>query len=317
MKTRRMTMIAMVAALIMVSAAALSQQKVFIAPVAQGLADSTVNKMIIDLVEIVRTKTGADLKSTTVAYAPGELATEITLKEMKAGRADMGYVNALEYADMTSKYPNLFEPAFILTMGGKKNEDMCMYVSAKSSAKTVADTKGMVWGGSDTLGTRFILHENGIKEPLASFYKEVKYVGTSPMTILIDSLRAGNFEVFAVPKHLLLIGGGAPGSVDKASQSSGIPYRQIYCTTYQSNWIFGYKKGFPPELSSKTTKILLGAHKDRDFARFHFMFTALKGHFVEYKKEDLARTLEIKKLKDSLGWDKERKEHNAKAKTAK
>lgn len=297
--------------------ASAGEKYVFVVPIVKELAESGMTKMITELVTIVSGKTGIDMTADPFPYEPGRLATDIVLKSFKDGKAHMGYVNAIEYADLKDKYAGLFRPEFILAVNGSKYEEMCMYVAVESSAHSVADTRGMVWGGSDTLGTRLILHENGIDEPLASYYKEVKYVTSSPMSRLVESLMDGEFEVFAVASGILKMSGKVTGGTGKSGQTAGIPYREIYCTTYQSNWIFGYRNDFPEELSKKITKTVLNAHKDKDFARFHFMFIALKGHFIEMKEGDFDRTLEIKKLKDTLGWDKERKDFNAKAKSGK
>ncbi len=286
-----------------------AQQKtlVFIAPTLKELAETNLGKILNDIVIALSQEVGVDIKMTRPVYDHGEhVGTEMVLKAMKDNKAQMGYVNGLEYADAMAKYPNVFKPEFILAFDNKKNKDVCLYVAKNSPYKDVKSLKGTVYGAEDTFQTRLILHENGIDVPLASFFKSTKFVITSPVTVAVEALMKGDIDVFETDKSLMMMSGGVVGGSDKNNQASPASVvRELACTVYDTNWIFGHRPDMPPDLAKKITQTMVNAHKNKAFQKFQFMFIAIKGHFVPYTDKDFQRTLEIKKIKDKFDWEKE------------
>ncbi len=289
-----------------------AQQKslVFIAPTLKELAETNLGRLLNDIVAALSDRVGIEIKMQRPVYDHGEFdATETVLKAMKDNKAQMGYVTGLEYADLMGKYPNVFKPEFILMFDNKKSKDVCLYVKKDSPIKDVKSLRGTVYGAEDTFQTRLILHENGIDTPLSSFFKTTKFVVTSPVTIAIEALIKGDIDVFETDKSLMLMSGGVVGDSNKGKQvSAASAVRELECAVYDTNWIFGHRPDMPPDLAKKITQTMVNSHKDKAFQKFQFMFIAIKGHFVPFAEKDLARTLEIKKLKDKFGWEKERQE---------
>lgn len=281
----------------------------FIIPVDKGLAETSFVKVLSDVTVTMNEITGLNFKVVKPVYEVGENATEVVMKALKDNTAQMGYVNAMEYAEYIERNPksDIFQPEFTITMDKKKYSEICMYVANGGPVDDVAKTRGLKWGGSDTVPTRLILYEKGIDEPLAGFYKSVKYVETSPVVKVVDALVAGDIDVFVAIKAHLKMSGKVIATGDKGKGSKGIPYKEIYCTPYENNWIFGYRKDVPQEVSGKITKAMLGAHKNKAFEKFKFLFIAVNGNFVPFNfDEDFKRSREIVKLKAAKGWEKER-----------
>ncbi|MFA6449390.1 MAG: PhnD/SsuA/transferrin family substrate-binding protein [bacterium] len=286
---------------------------VFSTPTLIELADTSLGKMISDITVVLGQKTGLDISMSRPIYDHGDNATLIVLNALKQNKAQMGYVNGLEYADLMGKYPKLFRPEFTITFNGKKNREICAYVAKNSPVTDVKGTKGLVWGGEDTYPARMLLHENDIDVPLASFFKQVKYIKTSPVPSALEKIVKGDVDVITIEKALMKLSGGVTGD-DKKQISAANVVKEVGCTTFDNNWIFGYRYDVPEEVSKKITQTMLGAHKDKAFKSFQFMFIAIKGNFVPFNDADFARTLEIKKIKDKFNWEKERNEHDKKYK---
>jgi len=271
------------------------------------LADTSFGKLIADITVVVSQKTGVNLKMSRPIYDHGGNATEIVLKGMKENKAQMGYVNGLEYADLMGKYPKLFKPAFTLTFNNKKNREVCLYAAKGSPITNLKEAKGLVWGGEgdDAYKTRLLMHESGFDGPMSSFFKQVKFVKTSPINVSVDALINHDIDVFTAEKALLNMSGGMVGS-DKSKQvTASSAVKELSCTLFDNTWIFGYRFDVPEEVQNKITQVMLSGHKDPAFKKFQFMFMAIKGHFVPFESQDLDRSLEIKKLKDKFGWEKE------------
>jgi ABC-type phosphate/phosphonate transport system substrate-binding protein len=291
------------------------KQLVFITPTLIELANTSLGKMISDITVVLSKETGLDIKMDRPTYGHGDIATVLVLNAMKANKAQLGYVNGLEYADLMGKYPpNMFRPEFTIAFNGKKNREECMYVAKNSTVTDIKSMKGLVWGGEETYPARMLLHENGIDTPLASFFKQVKYVNTSPVTTVVEALMKGEIDAFTAEKALMKLSGGMVGS-DKSKQvSASSAVKEVGCILYDNNWIFGFRNDVPKDISNKITQTMLSAHKDKAFKGFQFMFIAIKGNFVPFTDADFQRTLEIKKVKDKYGWEKEWAEHKKKFK---
>jgi hypothetical protein len=281
-------------------------------PISKSFAGSTFEKMLNNVINTVGQAAGIKFKITTYYYGAGENTTEMTMKALKDKKAHLTFVSALDYVDIENKYKGVFRPEFTITFDNKKQVNLCMYVAKNSPAATVKDTRGFAWGGAYTDQARFILHENGIDEPLSKFYKKLVFNDGVPVGKLIKAVADGEIGAFAA----------ADGQVKMSSsiEVDGKPkpplqiIKSVHCTPYENNWVFGYRQDIPPELSSRITGITVNSFKDKRFQQFFFMFTAIKGHFVPFSNNDFARTREISKLRKQLGWDKERREFLKKAK---
>jgi ABC-type phosphate/phosphonate transport system substrate-binding protein len=291
----------------------------FIIPVQQGFAETGFIKVLDNITVTISELTGLGLKAIKPSYDVGQNSTEFVMKAFKDNTAQMGYVKGIEYAEYLEKNQksDIFHPEFMITMDKKKYSEMCMYV-AGGGIDSIAKTRGLRWGGSEVAPTRFFLFENGINEPLTGFFKSLKFVESPPAKNLIDALAAGDIDVFVSMKaYVKMAGKGtAPGSGGNLPKR--IPYKEIGCTEYESNWIFGYRKDVPQEISNKITNIMVGARKNKAFDKYKFLFMAIDGAFVPFDMNtDFARTRKIAKLITANGWDDENQAFLKKYKPAK
>ena len=290
----------------------------FFLPISRGMAGGSFSKLLDKLAVKLGETTGFSIDYVEEPYTLGFRVNDITFKQMKAGNADITYVNSLEYVEEEKKWDGLFVPAFTLIVNKTYYNEFCMYAKKGSGIKSVAGSRGKVWGGMNTVPTRLLLHENGIDEPLAKFFSSTKFVNESPVTNLIDAQAAGDMDVFtAIKGQMELSGGGssavpAAGGAEKKNQP--ITYETIACTEGDHGWIFGFNRKVPQEAILKITKSITSVHSDKNFSEFQFMFMAIKGKFAKFNPENLKRTREIAALKKKLGWDKEMAEFFKKAK---
>ncbi len=278
----------------------------FFVPLAESLADSSMAKLLSDMTKAMAEETGYDLEFHTFGYKPGCNVSKQVFESLKKDEYQMSYMNAIEYVMLRDQYEGVFEPMFTVTFDNKEYADLCMYVGADSKIEKVEDTRGLVWGGPYTDHARLLLYENGIDEPLSSFYSGVKYVDSTGVSSMIEKLDSGEIETFVgVKQHISMSG---KESSSKNGQKKGPIYKEVYCTPYEHNWIFGFSNKVPKEVSRKITSKIIKAHKDAKFNRFHFMFYAIKGHFVPFDEKNLQRTIEVAKLIKNQDWIKERED---------
>jgi len=261
-------MIFIAAAVLALTAPAEEKTYTFIIPIQAGLAETSLDKVLDEVSVTLGEVTGIRLKSLKPSYEIGANATEIVMKAFKENTAQIGYVNGIEYACHLENNPksDIFRPEFTLVMDKKKYAEVCMYVSKDSKVDSVAKTRGLKWGGSDT----------------------------------------GEIDVFVAVKAHLKMGGSVAGATEKGKSAGIIPFRELFCAPYENNWIFGYRKDVPLEVSGKITNTLLGARKIKAFDKYKFLFMAIDGGFAPFKfDEDFERSKKIAKLRDSAGWSAE------------
>ncbi len=278
------------------------REYVFYLPLSKGLAQGSFSKLMRDIVKTLASVTGIKIKCLQDTYDVGTIVNSMVYEKMSAGEADVSYVNSIEYLEEREKWDKIFRPVFLIQFNGKYYNEYCMYVDRESSVETIGDTRGMVWGGMDTVQTRMVLHDAGIDEPLADFYSARKFIFESPVTNYLEALAQGDIDVFVANKGQMLMSGGVPGSTGKVKS---IAFKEIACVEGEHSWIFGFRKNVPKEIVSKVMKNILKAHKLPEFRQFGFLFVAIKGHFAPFKEENLTRTKEIVKLKKEFNWRKE------------
>ncbi len=301
------------AAFFAVSMKSSAQQKkyVFIAPTVKELADSSLGKMLSEITVALSQKVGMDIQMQRPVYSHGGNATKMTLDAMKANKAQMGYVNAIEYIMLEKKYPKVFDPKFTLTFDNKKNKDTCFYVKKDSPVTDVKGTKGLVWGGEDTYQARLLLHENGYDGALSGWFKKVKFVSSSPVTKGVEAIMNGDIDVFSAERAMMKMSGGMSSGDASGKQVSPLNLvKEVGCALYENTWVFGSRGDMPDEDKKKIAAAMIGANKDKAFQKFQFMFIAIKGSFVPFKDSDYARTREIVSLINKYGWEKEKDAFN-------
>lgn len=280
----------------------------FYLPLSRGLADGSFNKLMRDISDTLASVTGLEIEFTADSYDVGAEVNDMVYEKMTAGEADVSYVNSIEYLEEREKWDEIFRPAFYILFNNKYYNEYCLYVSRDSDAETVENTRGMVWGGMDTVQTRQIMHEAGINETIDEFFSDQKFLFESPVTNYLGALAKGEIDVFVANKGHMIMSGGVPGSIDKEKIKS-IAFKEITCLEGEHSWIFGFHKDVPREDVTAVMKNLLRAHKSAEFRQFGFLFAAIKGHFAPFKEENLERTKEIVELKKEYGWEEEQEKY--------
>ncbi|HOX29268.1 MAG TPA: hypothetical protein PLQ76_08965, partial [bacterium] len=187
-------------------------------------------------------------------------------------------------------------PLFTLSMNNKTLAPVCLY-TRKGEVKDVAQLKGKKWGGICPLATRYILYKNGFDMPIDKFFSQINYIPDMPITNVTDPLLAGKIDVFTAYESVVWISG--------ALNKKNAGFEPAFCEVFDHTWVFAARKTFDPALAEQMKKIMLNAHKDKDFAQFKFAFQMVNGRFVPIEKADMAKISAIAALAEKKGWKRE------------
>lgn len=286
----------------------------FLLPVSEGLGSEGFSKTMKNMAIAIGKDAGFKMNYDQLIYKKGQEADNTVYDRLKKGQAQLSYVNSMEYIENRKKWDEIFTPVFTLSFNKKPYNQYCIYTKKSGGVSTIQEARGKVWGGMDTIYTRLILHENGIDEPLSTFFSATKYVVDQPIPLAIEAQRKGEIDFFTAVKAHVMMGGGVPKSSSSSTPDAPITYKELACADGNYGWIFGFSKAVPKDTVIKITKSVLKAHSDKNFAEFKMLFAAIKGKFELVKPADLKRTEEIVAMKKKLGWDKEQTEFHKKAK---
>jgi ABC-type phosphate/phosphonate transport system substrate-binding protein len=284
--------------------AAAAEKYVLALPVVEGFGAGTLPKMLTELAKAISKKTGYDIQVKQIPYKKGEddaLFLRL-LKEFKAGNADFTIVSSpIRFVKYEKQANDVMIPTFTTSIFGKKQEEVCVYVRKDDPAKTFTDLKGKRWGGLHTMSTRLLMNASSINSPMKDFFSGVKYIDDTNITQPLDMLMANKIDAHVTTSYVarMAIGGNK-------KYQAGI--REFGCKDYELNWLFVYRKGVPPAAVEKIKAEMLKAHKDKDYAQFKFMLSAIKGQFVDFATGDLQTTRTTTALMLKFGWEKEEKE---------
>jgi ABC-type phosphate/phosphonate transport system substrate-binding protein len=271
---------------------------VMLIPMVEGLAEGAFSKVLKDFTAAVSKKTGIPLKWDDMKYPKGAKIGKKVLEAVKAGKADVVQMNGLDYLMVKNEVDDLMYPVFSMTLMKKPYTEACAFVRADSPYKTIADLKGKRWGGTDTMHSRYLMLLEGIDKPVDDHFGSMSYILDSDTKKPLDALLANKIDIY-------ITSGFVVDMVRNADKNYAKGIRELKCAEYEHNWIFFASKKMDKEHIKTLVKTILQAHKDKDFAQFHFMLTAIKGNFIPFKAEELDTTKKILKLATDKGWLKE------------
>jgi len=252
--------------------------------------------MLQNLTKIIGKKMGVDLKMETVTYKTGQKAIDAVLKEMKSGRADLGYIFGLEYAEYKKAGGKDLAPFFTLGINNSTVMRVCMY-TRKGEFHNVAELKGKRWGGKHYMIARYLLYKNNFNVPLEKFFGSLTYIPDTPISNLINALKAGKVDAISSYESVVKLSG------ELNKKDAG--FEPLTCDDYESSWLFVARQGFPADKIQRIKEIVLNAHKDPDFASFKFAFQMVNGHFLPIDDKAMKQNQYLESLSSKGGWRKE------------
>lgn len=271
-------------------------------PIPQGLSAGSLSNMIKELCKVLSKRTGVELSSKELSYPKGkdEDIFVTSMKDLKAGKADMILVAApLQYAKHKSEIEAVGVPFLTLNLNGKAQGDICAYVRKDSPYKSIGDLKGKTWGGITTAQTRYFMYAKGINASMKDYFGARKFIDDTNITAPLDQLVAKNIDVYFTPSYIYEMAKGGNKKYTTDIRSFG-------CVDFEHAWFFVYRKGAPKDVMDKVKSIMVNSDKDKDFAQFKFMLTAIKGKFVPYNPSAMATTEKVAAAyKKNPGWEKE------------
>ena len=311
--TKKLLALILIAAVAVAAAAHTSYAKkskkeyVFLIPVIEGLSMGSLGKIMKDLEKVLSKKMEVDFKVEELKYTKGEKPGDRVLAKMKKGDADFTYFSGIEYVQNKKAIDKEMDPLFTITMLKKKYSQVCAFVRKDAGYKSVKDLKGENWGGVDTMPTRYILYKNGIKKTsMSKFFDDVKFVDDSNVADALDQLLKKKIDVYVGLRYIVNMAMSGNKEYSKNIDILGD------CEKYEHNWIFFASEDVSKSTAKKFKKVMLNAHRDREFQQFQFIMQAIQGKFVKYSSKDLKTTKTIAKLIKKYDWDKEEEKFHKK-----
>ena len=293
-------LLAITAGATQMSLAKKKKKYIFLVPVLKGLSMGAVSKMMDDFTKVISKKMGVTVEMTEYEYKKGTKPAKSIVKKVKAGKADFTYFNGLEYVMNKKLVDKYMKPMFTITMLNKPTSEVCAYVLKDKDYKDIEDLKDKEWGGTDTIPTRWLLYTQKIKSPLKKFFGKMTYIDDTNAGTALDALVGGKIDVYVSQKHIVeMMRNSKPEYAQKT--------KSLVCADYEHNWIFFFDENTDMKVVKEFRNYMLNVHKDKDFAQFKFLLTAIKGHFVPYDPNELKTTTKIAKLVKKYDWDKEEK----------
>jgi ABC-type phosphate/phosphonate transport system substrate-binding protein len=286
--------------MLLFAGAASAKEYFFQMPVPKGISIGSIPKLLQSASSVLEKKIGAKLTVQEYSYSPTEDPIEILLKNIDSGKTHFAMIFAIEYTRYLRKHKNSKAlPMFTVEMFGKTTYSVCMCTRTASKIKSVKKLKGKKWGGGHTTYANYILYKNKIKTPPEKFFKKMIYIPDENINIVFDALLAKKIDVTFMTDYQI----DMVRNADKKYQK----IKKTKCYEYEHNWIIVTSKDVPRKDAAGVRKAFLNAHKDKDFAQFRFLLTAIKGKFVPFDEDNLKNSEKIGKLFDKYKWrDKEK-----------
>lgn len=299
-KTRIITTLA--AALILLSGLAASshaQSYTFIMPVPKGLSIGSIAQLTKNAGAAIKKQTGLDIVVEDYEYTYLDEPMFNLLDRLNKDKLDFLMVFPVDY--MRYKIANPKDksiPLFTVNMFGRPTHDVCFYTRAADNLSKPADLKGKTWGGVRLRYVQYLLHENNIDTDPAKFFGKLEFVREENIAVMFDKLLSGSVDLITMPSYQV----NMVMNTDKKYKA----VKSFGCQEYEHNWIIVYRKGIPKEHADALKDAFLSANKNKDFAQFKFLLTAIKGRFEAVDIQNLKNSIKIAKLMNKYKWiDKE------------
>ena len=286
--------IAYITVVVAITALAKTTYKIIV-PVAEGLSVGSVSSMMKNAGETLTKKTGYDIKVVDIKAGRDGDTFEKVFNAVKNKEGHFTYLSSTDYVRHKDRVDDVMKPLFTLLVNGKPYTNVCAYVRKGDSAKSVKSLKGETWGGAGLVPTNWLLYRNEIDGDALSFFGKNVYIVDMPSTKLLDALLDKKIDVFVLNDFMA-----------EMSIKTDVKYkkgvRRLDCEKFDHNFIFFYRKGMPKKVVKAVQKNFLGAHKDKDYAQFKFLFAAINGRFAKYNAKNLTTTKKIVDVAEKKGW---------------
>jgi len=272
-----------------------AEKYVFQVPMVEGLSVGGLASAFEAFMQIMSKKTGLQVDCQYYPFIKGSRPGRRILNKMKKGDIHFTYLYANEYLLMKDEVDAVMTPLFTIEMLKKNQTGVCALVRADAPYKSMAGTKGARWGGSETMRSRFLLHNDGVDQTLASFYKNMKYIDDGNIMVPLDELIDDKIDVYVTYALLYyMIANNNPKYKKEV--------KPLACADYEHNWIFFARNDVPPEVAKQVRATMVGAYKDPDYAKYRFLFKAIQGRFSPFDPKELNVTEKTVKLIKKHGW---------------
>lgn len=289
-----LTVFLFAAAWLCAGSALAGKQYTFIIPIAEGFSYGAMQNLLKDIGKAVTAKTGVQVLTKERVFKHGAEMSMIVLEDFKSGKGDFAYVNSQDFARMPELKKAVY-PIFTFTINSKTTSQVCAYTRASDGITSPQQLKGKKWGMSSLMPTFWWMFKNGIKDEPKKFFTDMRYMDDSPITAIMDNLLANKIDAIIVSSPTIDMARSADGKYGKAVKPVG-------CAEYDHNLIFVANKDVPKGDADKVAAAVLGAHKDKTFQGFWFLFKAIKGHFVKFEDKNMSGTKELVAQAKKAGW---------------
>lgn len=298
-------------AVVAFSCAAQAAEYVFLMPVRSsvkegektgGLEDKTGN-MLSKVCDILTKKTGDTISCAAMHMDNEALLTEKRakefIKEINATNFAFIYLSANDFYELQRYGYDKLVPGVQISLFKKTYDVGCFYTRDGDKITNVEQLRGKTWGGGYSyMDMRYFLLKNGIKDKPEDFFKQIKYFKHDEWQNMAKELVDGNVDVFNSASVHRVFGVGRDERFKTISEGM--------CVNMRNTHMIAFRKDLPDDHKMKFAKIMVNAHKDKDFQPFWFIFSALQGNFVPFDKEVFEKYTKpyVNTIKDN-GWEKE------------
>lgn len=271
----------------------------FIMPVPKNLSIGSIAQLTKNAGAAINKKTGLNIVVQEYEYSYLDEPMFKLLDKLNAGQLDFLLAFPADYMRYKIKNPkDKSLPLFTVSMFGRHTHDVCFYTRASDGMSKPADLKGKSWGGARLRYPQYLLHEAGIDADPNKFFGKLAFMQEENINEMLDRVLKGDIDAISMPTYQVNMVINADKKY-KAIKSFG-------CKEYEHNWIIVYRKGIPKEHAEALKDAFLTAHKNKEFAQFKFLLTAIKGRFEAVDIQDLKNSIRIAKLMNKYKWiDKE------------
>ena len=272
-----------------------SRKYIFQVPMVKGLSMGSMSQSFNSYMNAMSNLLGIKVEYQEYQFQKGTHPADDILKMVKAGKVDFTYLYASEYVMIKDEVDKVMTPFLTITMLKKRQTGVCAYVKKDAPYEKLSDLKGKKWGGTETMRTRFLLHREGIDEPLAKFFGSMTYIDDGDIRKPLDEVIDGKIDVYTAYELL--------ASMLKSNNRKYVDeLKQVGCGDFEHNWIFFYKNDVPKDIVGMVGRSMLQAHKDKELVHFKLLLTAIKGNFEKYDPKDLAATVKTVELMKKFKW---------------
>lgn len=295
------TTIAAFAVLLIVAATAAAAEggKTYkiIFPIANGLSIGSTSQMVKEIGNATRKRTGLSIEMTEFRYQRDLDVAKSMMDLVKKNNLDFALISARDFARIDKKNKGVLVPMATITFFGKPVTSACMYTRKADNIKSAGDLKGKVWGGTSMIPVRYLLIKSGIKTPMKQFFGKQVFIIDENITNVMNALLDKKIDVFALQSLQF--------DMAKNADKKYAAIEPQFCAEYEHSWILVARNNVPSDVVEKVKTVFLNSYKDKEFAQFKFLFTAIKGRFIAFDPTKMKATEEVLSLMEKNNWEKE------------